>query len=1005
VPLTFRLLGPLEVWEDGHEIQLGTGRQRALLALLLVHANEVVSADRLIDELWAGAPPASAAKVVQGYVSQLRRVLPADTIRTRGSGYVLASGETDAQEFMRLVDEASAVPPEEAAALLEHALALWRGRPLAEFEYEDWAQAEIARLDEQRLVAVEERIDVDLRLGRHAQLVAELEALLAEHPLRERLRGQLMVALYRSGRQADALDAYAQGRRKLDELGLEPSPSVEELQRAILRHDEALAAPARRIAVPPALARRGRLILLAGALVLAGAAAAAAWELTRGSGAPAAAATANAVVEIDPATGDVVTRIAVARTPTSLVASGGSVWAAAQDEVTRIDTRRRRVAAAVRVDPAPLGLGFGAGALWLVNGRRTTGSSLVGFAYPTSVSRLDPSSFVSTGTVVLPGSSADVTFDNPPGATALAFGDGAMWAIGPDRGLTRIDAASGRRVTTLAGLGAVAVAASRDAVWADDGSTELIRIDTRTNRVTRRITLGASGLNGIALGRGVVWVADPVDGVVWRVDTQPTVVTRTISVGIGVTSVTVAGGAVWAANPFLGTVSRIDPSTNEIKRTIDLAGTPQSLAAGDGDVWVGVTGTPAPGPHESGVEALRATGCGPVVNGGGTAKVLIASDLPLAGGGATATLPMVRAIQFVLQRHHFRAGKYAVAYQSCDDSTAQQGSFDFATCGANARAYARDASIVGVIGPINSDCAQAEIPITNSASSGPLALLGVLTTNTSLTRADPTAPAGLLSLLYPTGRRNFVRIIAPDDLQGAGQAILARQLGVDRLYVLSDGSAYARTLLAGIRAEAAVRLVGFGGWTPDAVHRIEQSGADGVVLAGYGGPDAGRLIRALRARLGKRFPLIGGDGFLTVRSLLQSAGPAARGMYVTFAGRPDERLPSAGRAFVQAFAATQPNPRVPSYAAAYAAQATEVLLAAIARSDGTRASVLRGLFASKVRDGILGDFSFTRGGDMTPSPVTVFRVVGGKRASSTNLADFAGAIVDRVVNVPAATAG
>jgi branched-chain amino acid transport system substrate-binding protein len=463
--------------------------------------------------------------------------------------------------------------------------------------------------------------------------------------------------------------------------------------------------------------------------------------------------------------------------------------------------------------------------------------------------------------------------------------------------------------------------------------------------------------------------------------------------------VAVAGGAVWVSNSFLGTASRIDPRTNEVTRAIDLAGTPQSLTAGDGGVWVGVTGTPGPGPRESGVEALRATGCGSVATGGGTARVLIASDLPLAGGGAAATQPMVRAIQFVLQRHHFRAGKYAVAYQSCDDSTAQQGNFDFATCGANARAYARDASIVGVIGPINSGCAQAEIPIMDSASSGPLALVGVLTTQPSLTRADPSAPAGLLSLLYPTGRRNFVRIIAPDELQGAAQAILARRLGVERLYVLTDGSAYARILLTGIRQSAGVHLVGVAGWTPGAVHRIEQSHADGVVIAGYGGPAAARLIRALRARLGESFPLIVGDGFLTVPNLLQSVGRAARGMYVTFAGR------AAGKAFVQAFASTQPDPRVPSYAAAYTAQATEVLLAAIARSDGTRASVLRELFASKVRGGILGDFSFTRAGDMTPGPVTVFRVVGGKHASSTNLADFAGAVVDRVVNVPAATAG
>src|SRR5581483_4267908 len=259
VPVTFRLLGPLEAWEDGREIDLGTGRQRALLALLLVHVNEVVSADRLIDQLWAGHPPASAPKVLQGYVSQLRRVLPADTIRTRHPGYVLVSDETDAQEFVRLVDEASAAGPAEAASLLERALALWRGRPLAEFEYEDWAQVHIARLEGRRRAALEDRIDVDLELGRHAQLVPELEALLAGDPLRERLRSQLMLALYRSDRQADALEVYAQGRKKLDELGLEPSPSLDELQLAILRHDAGLAPPPRPTALPSALARRGRL--------------------------------------------------------------------------------------------------------------------------------------------------------------------------------------------------------------------------------------------------------------------------------------------------------------------------------------------------------------------------------------------------------------------------------------------------------------------------------------------------------------------------------------------------------------------------------------------------------------------------------------------------------------------------------------------------------------------------------------------------------------------------
>jgi ABC-type branched-subunit amino acid transport system substrate-binding protein len=183
-----------------------------------------------------------------------------------------------------------------------------------------------------------------------------------------------------------------------------------------------------------------------------------------------------------------------------------------------------------------------------------------------------------------------------------------------------------------------------------------------------------------------------------------------------------------------------------------------------------------------------------------------------------------------------------------------------------------------------------------------------------------------------------------------------------------------------------------------------RSGADGVVLAGFSSPGVGRLVRDLRARFGARFPLIAGDGFLTIPDLLRVAGPAARGMYVSFAGRANERLPAAGSAFVRAFAATQPNRRIASYAAAYSAQAAEVLLAAIARSDGTRDSVVRELFATRVRGGILGDFSFTSVGDMTPSPVTIFRVVGGKGSNSTFLKDFDGSVVDRVVDVPASLA-
>jgi DNA-binding SARP family transcriptional activator/streptogramin lyase len=245
--LSFRILGPLEVRDERGELSLGSGRQRALLALLLVHANELVSTERLIEELWSGPPPASAQKALQGYVSQLRRALGADSILTRGSGYVLVAGDTDADEFERLTRLASEQDAGEAVVSLERALALWRGRAFEEFEYEEWAQLEIGRLAELRLAAIEQRIDAELELGRHAQLIPELETLVSNHPLREQLRGQLMVALYRSGRHADALDVYRRGRRLLhDELGLEPSPFLAELERQILSHDATLTAPGRR---------------------------------------------------------------------------------------------------------------------------------------------------------------------------------------------------------------------------------------------------------------------------------------------------------------------------------------------------------------------------------------------------------------------------------------------------------------------------------------------------------------------------------------------------------------------------------------------------------------------------------------------------------------------------------------------------------------------------------------------------------------------------------------
>jgi len=242
--IEFRLLGPLEAAVGGRSLSLPVGKPSALLARLLLDAGRVVSTEELIDALWGDRPPASAQKLLQVYVSQLRKVVGAATIETRRPGYVVPV-ETDAVDlarFERLTARAREAPSAaERARLLGRALAEWRGPALAEFRREPFARAAARRLAELRLAAIEQRLDADLELGRHAEVVPELEELVAGEPLRERLRRQLMLALYRSGREGDALAAYRAGRRLLvDELGIEPTPALQELERAILRRDPAL---------------------------------------------------------------------------------------------------------------------------------------------------------------------------------------------------------------------------------------------------------------------------------------------------------------------------------------------------------------------------------------------------------------------------------------------------------------------------------------------------------------------------------------------------------------------------------------------------------------------------------------------------------------------------------------------------------------------------------------------------------------------------------------------
>jgi YVTN family beta-propeller protein len=574
----FRLLGPLEVSDGDHALPIGEGRQRAVLVLLLLHRNEAVSSDRLIDALWGETPPPTAAKVLQNHVGQLRRALDdreGQRLQTRDHGYVLQvqDGELDVERFERLADEGGEAlareRPADAAARLREALAFWRGPALADVAYEAFARPEIVRLEERRIAALEQRIDADLALGRHADVVAELEGLVAQHPLRERLRAQLMVALYRCGRQADALEAYSEARRVLlDELGVEPGPALRELQAAILRQDPELApAPGAwpRPARPPP--RRVALLLVGGAL-LAGAAVAAALLASSDPEKLQARLGANVVAAIDLADGAVSDAVDVGSSPSHLAADGRTLWVTNADghSVSRVDLDDRTVRQTVPVGSGPAGLAVAAGAVWVANSRDGT------------VSRIDRN----TNTVV-----QRIPVGTNP--TGVAAGAGAVWvANSGEQTIARIDPRSGRPTTIDVHAEPTELAVGAGAVWMTSSSTRTVsQLDPRSGRVVDVITV-AGGPSGIAVGHGAVWVANTLDGTVSRIDPATAVTTALVPVGNGPNAIAVAPNGVWVSEQFGGNVHRIDPHTNRVVQRIPVGNRPTGLALAGRALWVGV---------------------------------------------------------------------------------------------------------------------------------------------------------------------------------------------------------------------------------------------------------------------------------------------------------------------------------------------------------------------------------------------------------------------------------
>jgi branched-chain amino acid transport system substrate-binding protein len=369
----------------------------------------------------------------------------------------------------------------------------------------------------------------------------------------------------------------------------------------------------------------------------------------------------------------------------------------------------------------------------------------------------------------------------------------------------------------------------------------------------------------------------------------------------------------------------------------------------------------------------------------GSYKYLIASDLPMQGPNRPQTTQMVAAIKFVLKQHKYKAGKYKIGYQACDDSTAESGAWNSAKCTTNGHAYADDRSVIGVIGTFNSGCAKLIIPILNRAPGGMVGMVSPANTAVGLTVSGLGSTPGEPNIYYPSGKRNYIRVVARDDTQGPAGAMLAKRLKANRVYILTDRQVYglgvATTFMVGAKRLGLKVVGGPDLWDPKAssyeplATKIKQTGAQAVYLGGIVCLNGTKLIKDLRAVLPKSVKIIAPDGFTPFQTVAQ-AGPAAEGMYITVPGAPPEKLKGAGAKFVKAFKKSIGGAQLAPYAA-YAAQAAEVLIQAIARSNGTRNSVTAQLFKTDVKNGIIGSFKVDKNGDTTPGGITAYVMRNG----------------------------
>jgi branched-chain amino acid transport system substrate-binding protein len=389
-----------------------------------------------------------------------------------------------------------------------------------------------------------------------------------------------------------------------------------------------------------------------------------------------------------------------------------------------------------------------------------------------------------------------------------------------------------------------------------------------------------------------------------------------------------------------------------------------------------------------GATALPSASCGAIRYGGdGKPDLLIASDLPLQGANRSLTTEMADAVEFILKQHDYKAGGKTIGYQSCDDSTAQAGSWDSAKCSANARAYANNEDMIGLVGTFNSGCAKLVIPVLDRAPDGPLAMVSPANTYPGLTISGPGTESGEPDNYYPSGERNYARVVWNDQFQGAADAQFAQTLGLKKVYVLTDKETYGNgiaTLFQAYAKKLGIQTIPGSpqAWDKNAssydaiAAKIKSSGADSVFLGGIICNNGGKLIKDLRNTLGSGVTIFGPDGFTPITATIDGAGPASEGMYITQPGIPADQLTGAGKTFVKDFTAQEGH--APDPYTNYAAQAADILLTAIDDANGVRKDVASKLFNLQVNNGILGTFKIDENGDTTLGTVSVWQVKNQK---------------------------